>query len=297
MSRLTDDELFKELNRTERSMQARDESLKKLQQRIGQKRGSIFPVFLSGVLTAATVILLTFILFDSNLQQTLNQGKSINSMEQRVFEGSSGDWSVEYEVTEGSIGGEQNESIRYVFTFQGYDFPKKVNYEIRLPDGTVQSGSDVPVETGNIIRGTETCECNFSSGEEPIEVSVSWNGMTETFDLREKVLKPLPLAGTGESWSFSYEPGAFGDKDKVVLNYIGEGQPPSMIDYEFDGIIGGFSSTGHLLDEGQLIKRGEIQNLEIYQENQGVEISIDWEGQSESFTAFPNEFLVEENVQ
>jgi hypothetical protein len=121
--------------------------------------------------------------------------------------------------------------------------------------------------------------------------------MTETFDLREKVLKPLPLAGTGESWSFSYEPGAFGDKDKVVLNYIGEGQPPSMIDYEFDGIIGGFSSTGHLLDEGQLIKRGEIQNLEIYQENQGVEISIDWEGQSESFTAFPNEFLVEENVQ
>ncbi|MFD1032652.1 hypothetical protein [Metaplanococcus flavidus] len=62
-----------------------------------------------------------------------------------------------------------------------------------------------------------------------------------------------------------------------------------MIDYEIEAITGGTSGTGHDLDGEQLVQMGELQNLEIYREDQEVEISIDWDGQSESFIASPNE--------
>lgn len=289
MSRLTDDELFKDLNRTERSTHAREETLAKLQKRIGQNRWHIFPVFLSGILAAAVILLLTFFLFDANLNQSIQQGEVGDGVEQIIFEGSGGDWFAEYEVTQRNVDGELQESMRYILTFRGYDFPEKVDYEILLPDGSVESGSDVPFGLGKAITGAGTCECNLSSVDEPIKVSVSWNGMTETFDLTEKVLIPLPISGAGASWSFTSEPGGFGEKDKFVIKYIGEGEPPNVIDYEIKGGLGETSGTGHDLDEGQLVQQGEIQTLEIYRKDQEVEISIKWQGQSESFIASPDE--------
>lgn len=287
MSRLRDDELFKELNRTERSMQAREETLNKLQKRISRKQRHVFPVFLTGILAAAAVVVLTFLLLDSNLQPTMQQGEVTDGMEQKTFEGSGGDWAVEYEVTQQSVEGERQESMRYVLTYHGYDAPETVDYEIQLPDGSVENGSDVPFRMGTIIEGSGTCECEMSADAEPINVTISGNGTTETFDLREKILNALPVAGNGEFWSYAYEPGGFGEKDEFVLSYIGDDQPPEVIDYDIDGIMGGTGGTGHVLDEGQLVQRGELDNLEIYNDNQGIEISVEWDGQSESFTAVP----------
>lgn len=289
MSRLTDDELFKDLNRTERSEHAREETLEKLHKRIGQKRRHIFPVFLSGVLAAAAILLLTFFLFDSNFNQSIQQGEFDDGVEQVIFEGSGGDWFAEYELTQRSVDGEMQQSMRYILTYRGFDIPEKVDYKIRLPDGSVESGSDVPFGLGKAITGAGTCECNLTSDDEPIKVSVSWNGTIDLFDLKEKVLVALPISGAGESWSFTSEPGGFGEKDKFVIKYIGEGQAPNMIDYEVEGVLGATGGTGHDLDDGQLVKQGDLQNLEIYREDQEVEISIKWEGQSESFIASPNE--------
>src|SRR5690606_21971956 len=138
--RLTDDEMFKELNRTERSMHAREETLKKLQKRIGQKRRHIFPIFMSGILAAAAVIFLTFSLLDGNLDPSIQQGAANDGVEQLIFEGSTGDWAAEYEVTKRKVDGELQESMRYILTYRGFEFPENVDYEIQLPDGSVESG-------------------------------------------------------------------------------------------------------------------------------------------------------------
>ena len=151
----------------------------------------------------------------------------------------------------------------------------------------MESGRDIPFGLGKTITGSGTCECDLSSSDEPIKVSVSWNGSTEEFDLTEKMLMPLPLSGAGESWSFTYEPGRFGEKDEFIINWIGEGQPPSIIDYEIKGAISESGATGYNLDQGQVVNQGDIQTLEIYREDQEVEISITWEGQNESFIVSP----------
>ncbi|AQQ53269.1 hypothetical protein [Planococcus lenghuensis] len=278
------DELFKELKNVERSPQARADTLARLQRRIAHRnRRHFVPVFMTGILVLAGILFLTLTLTDNGYPGTGTMGEDGEDVH-FDFIGSGDGWTVEYEVTHTEDDdGRVRESWRYILTYQGFDRPVEIDYEIRLPQNRTSNGEGVEVGLDGTVTRSGSCVCDLTSEEDPLEITISWNDQTADFDLTPHYVDPLPLAGNGENWSFEYTPDDFGEEDRMVFTYIGEGEPPEEFNYQIGE--GGTSGNGIWLTDGQYSSGGGCGACEVYNQSNEVEIKVDWNGKTESFRA------------
>ncbi|MFF2450565.1 hypothetical protein ACFVSW_26325 [Neobacillus sp. NPDC058068] len=116
-------------------------------------------------------------LFSSLILMACSKTKVMN------FTGESENWYVDYEV---KVFDENSESTHFTIKYKGKDpKPQKIKYNIEYGSGKTD-GTD-NLNNGELNLGGHSCSgCAVIQEDDVMEVTITWNGELETFNLKNK---------------------------------------------------------------------------------------------------------------
>lgn len=102
-----------------------------------------------------------------------------------ILEGQSNNWYGVAELNEQDQEDENNYAGELKLSYKGDDPVNDFSYEVLLEDDTQIIAEDDPLdENEEVVTRISCSNCDYSSGEAEIEVTVYWNNQTETFYLK-----------------------------------------------------------------------------------------------------------------
>ncbi|WP_277674498.1 hypothetical protein [Piscibacillus halophilus] len=97
----------------------------------------------------------------------------------------------------------------------------------------------------------------------------------------------LTFQNETDHWQVEYHvdiKGEDSESTRLFLKYVGEGEAPENINYRIDSVTGSNGGNNTLLKNGLLdISLGSCSGCSITREDEEIEITIEWNNDSETF--------------